>query len=205
MPENRCPICDGDQYADFGGRPGAVCLRCGSLERHRALAKSLDRLVGARGGEHALEVAPLNPTVFGWFLRDRGWRYTSIDQSRRGNPHDPRDVSFIDMECELEDLAPFAAGSVDLIVLQHVIEEIPEYGQALSEIARVLALDGVALLEIPFDATQAVSVSQAPNHFGNVWRFGRDLVDAVQQRFASVQVAPLTEGSYAGQLFVCRR
>src|SRR5271167_746408 len=100
-----CPICGSQRRAEFAGRPDARCRGCDALERHRALASQMSTLLRDGAGREALEVGPVSPHVFGGFLRERGWRYWSIDQSRRGNPNDPRAVDFIDDEADLCDLS----------------------------------------------------------------------------------------------------
>jgi SAM-dependent methyltransferase len=199
-----CPICGSQRLVEFSGRPAARCEECDALERHRALAREFASLLAYGSGRSALEVGPASPRVFGGFLRERGWQYTSIDQSRRGNPNDPRAVGFIDFEVDLCNLEPIATDSVQLVIAQHVIEEIPDSAQALGEIARVLAPGGTALLEIPFDPSLRESVRQPPNHFGNVWRFGADLTARVAEHMREVSVVELREASYAGPLLVCR-
>ncbi len=200
-----CPICGARERADYSGRPAARCLGCDALERHRKLARLQAMLLGAGAGRAALEVGPLNPRVFGEHLRAHGWRYVSVDQSRRGNPLDPRDTSFIDYEADLCELAPLASGTFALVLAQHVIEEIEDYRGALAEIARVLEEAGVALLEIPFDSARPHSESQAPGAFGNVWRFGSDLPDLARAHFAEVDVLSYREGSHSGQVLICRK
>lgn len=199
-----CPICGSVELVEFGGRPAARCTGCGALERHRKLATSQAELLAGGAGRHALEIGPLNPQVFGHYLRARGWSYTGADRWRRGNPADPRDTSFIDLEADLCDLSAFADGAVQLVLVQHVIEEIPDYRAALAEIARVLAGGGVALLEIPFDPGRPQSEHQAPDGFGNVWRFGADLPDLARGHFAEVDVLSYLEGHHRGQLLICR-
>lgn len=49
---------------------------------------------------------------------------------------------------DLSDL-PIQSGSVDLLVCNHVIEHVPDVARALGEIFRVLAVDGVAILQVP--------------------------------------------------------
>ena len=200
----RCPICGSDELVEFSGRPAARCASCGALERHRALARSQSEVLGRGADRAALEVGPLNPEVFGRYLRDRGWRYMSTDQSFHGNAADPRAVGFIDFEADLCDLSAIADDAMQLVMAQHVIEEIPEYWRALAEVARVLSSDGVALLEIPFDPRRERSERQAADHFGNLWRFGADLPDRLREHFSEVEVASLREGSYSGALLVCR-
>jgi SAM-dependent methyltransferase len=199
-----CPICGGGSLVEFSARRAARCEQCDALERHRALAREFASLLSDGAGHAALEAGPASPRVFGAFLRERGWRYTSIDQSRHGNPNDPRAVGFIDHETDLCDLSVIATNSIDLVIVQHVIEEIPDYAKALSEIARVLSPRGTALLEIPFDARLQSSERQAPNHFGNVWRFGADLPGAVAEHLPEVEILELREATYVGRLLVCR-
>jgi SAM-dependent methyltransferase len=199
-----CPICGSQELVEYSGRPAARCSRCDALERHRKLARSQAELLDRGAGRHALEIGPLNPRVYGEYLRERGWRYTSIDQSQRGNPVDPRDTSFVDLEVDLRDLDPFADESVHLVLAQHVIEEIVEYRRALAEIARVLHRGGAALLEVPFDPARRESHSQPPAAYGNVWRFGSELPDVVREHFDEVDVLSYREGRHSGQLFICR-
>ncbi len=199
-----CPVCGSTELVEFSGRPAARCVTCGALERHRKLARSQADLLAHGEGRQALEIGPLSPWVFGRYLRERGWRYAGADRWRRGNPADPRDTSFIDLETDLCDLSAFEDRSVHLVLIQHVIEEIPEYRRAFEEIARVLADDGVALLEIPFDPTRPQSERQPPDGFGNVWRFGADLPDVARRHFAEVDVLSYLEGRHRGQLLVCR-
>jgi SAM-dependent methyltransferase len=198
-----CPICGSLELVDFADRPTALCSVCSALERHRELARSQAELLDRGAGRSALEIGPLNPRVFGRHLAERGWRYTSTDQSRRGSPVDPRDTSFIDLEADLCDLSALGDDSVELVLTQHVIEEIAEYRTALAELSRVLAPAGTALLEIPFDPAREHSERREMDRYGNVWRFGADLPEVVGEYFAQVEVVGLAEGAYSGRLLVC--
>jgi hypothetical protein len=199
-----CPICGGGELVEFAGRPRARCVDCDALERHRALALQMRELLREGDGRQALEAGPASPRVFGEFLRERGWCYQSIDQSRSGHPNDPRVVGFIDHEADLCDLSLLDSDAIDLVIAQHVIEEIPAFETALAEVARVLSAHGTALMEIPFDPKLERSERHPPNRFGNVWRFGADLPTVVRRHFASVELVPLREGSSEGRLLVCR-
>jgi SAM-dependent methyltransferase len=199
-----CPFCGSTERVEYAGRPVARCSECNAMERHRKLVRSQAHLLDRGDGRQAVEVGPLNPLVFGEYLRARGWRYTSIDQSHRGNPVDPRDTSFVDQQLDLCELTPFDDGSVQLLIAQHVIEEIVEYQRALAEIARALRGGGVALLEIPFDPTCRESIPQPPAAYGNVWRFGSELPERVREHFEEVDVLTYREGRHSGQLFICR-
>jgi SAM-dependent methyltransferase len=199
-----CPVCGAGELVEFAQRPQALCVTCGALERHRALARSQAPVLANGHGRRVLEIGPLSPRVFGDFLRERGWVYTSIDQSRSGNARDPRAVGFIDFEADARDLSAFPDASLQLVMAQHVIEEILDYESALAEIARVLGPDAHALLEIPFDAARARSERQEADGFGNVWRFGADLPDIARRHFDELSVVDLAEGVYSGHLLVCR-
>jgi SAM-dependent methyltransferase len=200
-----CPICDSSELAEHAGRPRALCANCGALERHRALARSQARVLEHGEGDKALEIGPLNERVFGEFLSERGWEYTSVDQSRRGNVRDPRAVGFIDFEADARDLSAFADDALRLLMAQHVIEEISDYEAALAEIGRVVGPGGCALLEIPFDPGKERSERQEADGFGNVWRFGADLPRVVSGHFDRLDVVDLAEGVYRGRLLVCRK
>lgn len=199
-----CPICGSQELVEFSGRPHARCAVCNSLERHRKLARSQAALLEHGEGRRALEIGPLSPRVYGDHLRARGWQYTSIDQSMKGNPIDPRDTSFVDIEVDLCHLEPFADETLQLVMAQHVIEEIVDFKRAFAEIARVLSADGTALLEIPFDPALQRSRSQPPAAFGNVWRFGAELPDLAREHFSEVDVLCYREGRHRGHLFICR-
>jgi SAM-dependent methyltransferase len=199
-----CPICGETARHEAFGRAAALCPGCGALERHRALARSCAELLERGRGQRCLEAGPANERVFGGYLAERGWEHTSVDRWRTGNPHDPRAVSFVDHEVDLRDLSLFADDQFDLAIAQHVIEEIDDYGRALDEVARVLREGGTALLEIPFDPSLPRSRRQPPDQFGNVWKFGADLLEELGARFAAVEPVALTEGSYSGMLLVCR-
>ncbi len=203
-PPGVCGFCGSRERADFSGRAGVLCLGCGSLERHRALLRTMGAEVMNGAGRTAIEIAPLNEIVSGATLRDWGWQYTGIDQSRTGSAHDPRQIGFIDYEADVRRLDRIADQAVELIVLQCVLEEVAEVDAALAELARVLAPSGRAFLEIPFSPRIPTSVTQPPDHFGDVWKFGADLPDRVRRHFPAVDVVGQEEGEYFGRVCVCR-
>lgn len=199
-----CSLCGGTTFAPMADRPSGRCSGCGSLERQRALVFCFGPFLAAGSGRRCLEAGPLNPDVFGRFLRERGWDYVSVDRWRGGHPNDPRNVEFVDLEADLTSL-PLEDHSFDLFLAQHVVEEIEDYGAALREVKRVLRPGGLALIEVPIDASREHTVGQDPDGFGNVWRFGGDAVELFSAVFPRVEPVPLREGRYRGTLLACER
>lgn len=200
-----CPVCGAAGRVAHRDRERALCAQCGAFERHRALVRTFDDLLRDGSGRTLLEAGPVNAYVLGGAMRDRGWTVTTVDLTRTGNPNDPRDVSFVDLEADLTDLHAIPDDSIDVVIVQHVIEEIEDHRRALAEIARVLTPTGTALLEIPWSPDRPRSEHHPPDHFGNVWRFGADLRGDVEACFEDVTVTPLAEEAYRGDVFVARR
>jgi SAM-dependent methyltransferase len=199
-----CSLCGSEELVDYHDRRDAACGNCGALERQRALVRGLHEAIAVRAGGRCLELAPLNPIVFGGFLRARGWRYEALDLRSLRETSDPGGFdTFIDLDRHIGDLYGIPGAHYELILLQHVLEEIPDYPAALDELARVLAPDGRAILEIPWDPSRAETRHKDADRYGNRWRFGRDLLDELGARFASVEQHELSEGVYRGQFFVC--
>lgn len=184
--QQTCRLC-GHTGADFlpmGSRPNARCPRCQSLERHRALWHLLCRDEILHPGMTVLEIAPLNNQVFRRFIESKGCIYVCVDKWRQGNPLDARDTSWVDYEMDLCDLR-FPDGTFDLVLMQHVIEEIPDDRKAFSEIARVLKPSGTAILEVPHQATSpATEEFGEPRQFGNVRRYGVDFYERLAPYFS---------------------
>ena len=56
----------------------------------------------------------------------------------------------LDFECDLSKPLPFSNGEFDTIILSDVLEHIPEPEMLWREMARILAKDGVLLMNVPF-------------------------------------------------------
>jgi len=143
-----CSCCGfaGELVPGPGGRPNACCPRCGSLERHRFL-----QLVGpllrriwvpqTRRLEQAtlVEIAPSHATHA--FRRLFG-------VSKTVDAYPEADKRVVDIVASLTDL-PMPTDYADALLALHVLEHIPEDRKAMSEIARVLAPTGIAILQVP--------------------------------------------------------
>jgi SAM-dependent methyltransferase len=198
-----CPLCGSRDLVAYHDRADAACGACGALERHRALAGQLRDQLERRAGGRCLEVGPLNPFVFGGFLRARGWSYEAVDKRALRERSDPGGFdTFIDHDADLTDLRFADTGAYELVVLQHVLEEIGDYGAALDELSRVVEPGGRAVFEMPWVPGSPTRHKPA-DRYGNRWQFGDDLLDELRSRFAGVATHELREGVYVGRFFVC--
>lgn len=138
----RCPLCGRgfDRFKDDWNRPGALCWRCGSQERHRAqwlLFMRRPELLGGIGS--LLHFAPE------WCLRRRlaaagGFDYVTADRDRAG----------VDLRLDVTALE-LADGAFDAVVCSHVLEHVPDDGAAMRELRRVTAAGGWCLVMVPVD------------------------------------------------------
>jgi SAM-dependent methyltransferase len=142
----QCPIC-GHRFSvlrDDWNRVNALCWRCGSHERHRALWLYLQRhpqLLGDAGS--LLHFAPE------WCLQQRlqrvpGLRYVTTDL----------DPGKGELELDITALA-LADASFGAIICSHVLEHVPDDAAAMRELHRVLRPGGWAIVMVPLDTGRA--------------------------------------------------
>ena len=182
----KCNICGyiGEDFLDMGVRKKVRCPKCNSLERQRALWYLLNRDNMIRPNMKVLEIAPLNNLVFRKYFEDAGCQYICIDKWKHGNPLDKRDTSWIDYEMDICSLE-FDDETFDLVIVQHVIEEVPDDLKAFMEIARVLKSDGYALLEVPHDKNLRKTIEyDTPQKFGNLRKYGVDFYSKIESIFS---------------------
>jgi SAM-dependent methyltransferase len=133
-----CPCCGGHfermsrrRLAGWGG----ICPRCRSHPRHRAIALLLAR--GDLPGRRLLHFAP-EPLFDPVFERLPQIERTTADL------YAPADLALDITQMELPD------ASFDLILCSHVLEHVPDDRAAMSELRRVLAPGGLALVLTPY-------------------------------------------------------
>lgn len=139
-----CPCCgfEADAFRPFGlrPRPNAQCPGCGALERHRLLALFLNQrpelLDRTRRLLHMAPEGPLASRV----RREAGLLYV-------GGDLEPSRAS---VRMDITRL-PLSNGTFDAILCNHVLEHIPDDHAAMSELRRVLAPGGWAILQSPLD------------------------------------------------------
>ncbi|PIE84502.1 MAG: SAM-dependent methyltransferase [Bacteroidia bacterium] len=127
-------------YGRMKRRANALAPRSLSLERHRLIWLYLTRELDiARVARRVLHIAPE------WCLMQRLERmpelsYTTADL----------ESPWARVHCDIQAL-PFPDHSFDLILCNHVLEHIPDDHLAMTELRRILAPGGVAILLVPLD------------------------------------------------------
>jgi len=194
-PVGHCPACDSpvDGWNPGpGGRPRAACPTCGSLERHRFLAVTLEGLRPLLAtSDRVLEAAPqlqvrkvlrrVAPKI----------RYVGTDLM---------DLRWVNVCGDALSL-PFRDGIFDLALHFHVFEHIPDDQTAMREVARVLRPGGLLICQVPqrpgtvTDEEFGLSPEENLARFGqadHVRYYGDDFEDRLVR--AGFRVATYTAG-----------
>jgi SAM-dependent methyltransferase len=130
----------------------ARCPNCNSLERHRLLWKYLHDRTGIfdNNQKRLLEFAP-DEFFFNAFKNKEQIEYFPCDL-------DPAKQKFANYEGAIlkEDITnlSFAGNSFDFILCSHVLEHVADDELAMSELFRVLKIDGIAIIQVPVDYTR---------------------------------------------------
>jgi SAM-dependent methyltransferase len=138
-------VCGGrfSRFRDDWNRADAICWRCGSHERHRALWVYLERHPELLDGAAALlHFAPE------WCLERRlrsrvAPRYVTADLDPHG----------VDMALDITSLA-LSDAAFDAIVCSHVLEHVDDDRRAMRELRRVLAPGGWLIVMVPLDTSR---------------------------------------------------
>jgi len=187
-----CPCCGGsfDRFCAHRERPRAKCPRCGALERHRLLLLFLARRTDILDRPlELLHVAPEHALLL-TLSRRANLRYRSVDlDSPLAQDH--ADLMWL----------PYADGRFDVVLCNHVLEHVGDDLAALSEIHRVLAPGGRAIVLSPIDERREDTLEDAnvitqkdrARIFGqadHVRRYGRDFGARVAEAGFHVEMVP---------------
>jgi SAM-dependent methyltransferase len=137
-----CPVCERRfaRFRDDWNRVNAICWRCGSHERHRALWLYLER-------HPELLASPSSLLHFApeWCLGHRlgglqGVRYVTADL----------EPGAAELQLDITRLT-LTDGAFDAVICSHVLEHVEDDMAAMSELRRVLAPGGWAIVMVPLD------------------------------------------------------
>ncbi|WP_225763040.1 class I SAM-dependent methyltransferase [Stenotrophomonas sp. Marseille-Q4652] len=157
------------------------CPRCGAhdRERHLLLYLRASGLLEWIKGKSILHFAP-EKRLPRWLKEAGPASYTACDLY----PQSPQvlRIDMLDME--------LASASVDLVIANHVLEHVADDGKALSELFRILAPGGYAILQTPYSrklhatwSDPGIDTDQARLHAhgqeDHVRLFGRDIFQRI--------------------------
>jgi SAM-dependent methyltransferase len=190
-----CPVCDysgpfKDQLTPDTIMGHSVCPKCGSMERHRLqylVMKTLrDQVDFSRMSMLHFAPEPFFRELFKKWFRS----YTTADIARA------------DVDClvDLRDL-PFEDNSFDCIYASHVLGHIREDDRALSEIERVLAPAGIAVLPVPIVSVTTIEYPEA-YEFGYARATGADYFEKYEKYFANVKTFSSNDFPSKYQVFI---
>lgn len=164
-----CPACGAHTraFVTYGSppRPDARCPICHSLERERAQVLTIRRLIAPRfaGGApvRVLHVAP----------------EAGVERALRAIPGVVYLSGDMAPGCAMQvvDLTAlqFPDGAFDLIFVSHVLEHIEDDRRAMAEMLRVLALEGVAFVEVPVLRQTTIEDPSVRDRAGRKSAFGQ--------------------------------
>jgi SAM-dependent methyltransferase len=191
-----CPCCGGHFrcFREFHTIPEARCPGCWSLARQRVLWLYLEReTVALRPPGRVLQFAP-DWASYRRLSRLPGIEYVTADVRRSPLVKRQMDITAI----------PMADQSVDLVLVSHVLEHVPDDRAAMSEIRRVLKPSGIALLQHPI-AKGLVATDEDPTvtdpiererrwgQADHVRMYGTDHYDRLVAAGLTVEVVPYHE------------
>lgn len=183
-----CNMCGwhGDEFLGEVWCESAQCPACRSVARDRFVKHCWTSRTSYRRDEHVLETSPRLDDDYREHMRSCV-DYLASDFDERLHKAD------IQLDLQAMDLAD---QSLDTILTAHVLEHVPDYPQALSEMYRVLRPGGHLFLQVPMLEGKTAPPSSPEFHEDNtpvMWRFGWDLTDACRKAGFTTAVL-VTEG-----------
>ncbi|MBI5542702.1 MAG: methyltransferase domain-containing protein [Deltaproteobacteria bacterium] len=139
---HECPVCE-SRLARFrrNGYAELICPVCGSFPRTRAVMLHLRRHLPEGASRRVLHVAPFWRKALALEGR-RGLDYVSVDRAWPSPIYDRTAQQDMDLES-----LRFADASFDLVIAVSVIQFVLHDDRAFAELARVLRVGGVLLVE----------------------------------------------------------
>jgi SAM-dependent methyltransferase len=135
-------------------RNNALCVRCGSVSRHRHVAKCIVEHFRGRGitrledfGSHP-ELSVYNSVSSGPIVKHMGAHANIICAEYFDNV--PPGGSKNGVRCENFEALSFGSGTLDLVISEDVFEHLKDYKKGFSEVYRVLRTGGAHIFSIPF-------------------------------------------------------
>lgn len=180
MATRECPICNGTSFGPGPGGRMAVtglaprCETCQSLERHRAIRSFFRTIYDHQlfSGLRVLQFSADPAVKPEWF---RHYEFSVY------GGHNSLDLQKIERD----------TASYDLVICNHVLEHVPSDGDALSELSRIVADDGVIFLTVPDPARRSKTVDWGfpdESRHGHFREYGADIAERFDRYIPSMFV-----------------
>lgn len=147
-----------ERYQIIGaGLRNSACPKCGSSDRERLVYAYLKHELKIFGKHQAriLHIAP-EMVIAKKFIEHKFTNYICGDFYAEGQHADySKDLV---KQMDVQNLS-FSDGSFDLIICNHVLEHVFDEKKAICELYRVLARDGIAILQVPFSPNLKKTIS----------------------------------------------
>ena len=171
----RCIVCGwrGAAFEGIAHCESAVCPRCRAIGRDRWLFHCLVSRVPLERRTRLLETSPRLPERYRAAMRRR-LDYRCSDYDLRAHTAD------IALDLQAIDLPD---ASLDVVLISHVLEHVPDTDAALRELHRVLVPGGHLLLLVPILQGRTASPERPEHHDDDTpvfWRFGLDLTERLR-------------------------
>ncbi len=195
--ERICPICNwqGEKFLpnnlnfshDESRRVSGECKCpiCDSRPRHRAAMLLLQRLNLPQSNRRILHVAP-EKFLFNYFNTKNPTDYQKIDKYIEQYPANTvSQMDLIDIQ--------FPDNTFNFAFCSHVLEHIPDDKKAMSELFRVLAPKGIAVLMVPIYPIEKTAdlYEKGPDSMGHVHQPGLDYFQRYRETGFAVDVYAL--------------
>ena len=197
---NYCPICNKESEfnpmmsAGVRTRPQAVCLNCGSLERHRLIWLLIEKEIGTKNfnkKQNMLHVAP-EASLRDKFSELLGKKYLTADLYEED----------VDIKMDITDIK-YPDSSFNFVMANHVLEHVSNDIKAMKELYRVQKTNGWSILLAPiarqeetYEDSKITSKKGRLKAFGqadHVRKYGYDYVDRLRSVGYKVRVYKLQD------------
>lgn len=144
-----CPICGGNEFGEYRGRPRCRCMKCGSKERHRFMALVLrSKLVPKDITLPVYHLAP-EPSIGDLLLELFGDNYQPADLDPDLYAWSKVPVEQLDIRRPLDAFQPESVGG---FIHSHVLEHIPaSIDRVIREMNAALAPGGFHIFQVPIN------------------------------------------------------
>ena len=169
------------------GRRNARCPKCASTDRERLVYTYLKQELNifSKPQTRVLHIAP-EMIIANQFIAHGFKNYTCGDFHAEGQ-HADYSKDFV-KHMDVQNL-PFADNSFDLVICNHVLEHVFDEKKAMRELFRVLAKDGIAILQVPISPILEKTISDPSITDGTILeeKFGqRDHVRLFGKDYAEI-------------------